>query len=633
MLRLLCFCLAFTAVLSAVAADRPNVVFIVADDLGWADTTLNGQTRFHQTPNLERLARRGMTFSRAYSASPLCSPTRASLLTGLSPARHGITAPVCHVPEVKLQAGVSPQGPKTSPSLECQSVTRLSPDYRTLNEAFAEAGYATGHFGKWHLGAEPYSPIEHGFDVDVPHHPGPGPAGSYVAPWKFANGFAPRVPGEHLEDRMAQEAVAFMERHRGRPFFLNCWMFSVHAPFDAKKALVDKHRARVNPRDAQRSPTYAAMLESLDDAVGTLLDALDRLQLAERTLIVFTSDNGGNMYNEVDGVTPTSNAPLRGGKATLYEGGIRVPLVVVWPGKVAAASRSEARVQSPDFFPTLRELLDLPGPAAQRFDGVSFAPALRGEHFERPPMFTYFPHQPKVPEWMPPAVSVHEGDWKLIRIFHGGTDGAHRWKLYNLADDLAEQHDLAAREPERVRALDARIEAFLNDTQAVRPARNPSFEAAAYRIEDEGRPAVKTTAAKKKTVAPKGEAAFLGWKPRAARAELRNGVLVVRGQGTAPFLGFGHGGATQPVTLTLRVRAAHAGPGRADWLSNPGKPDDVQTTPFVLAAGDWQTVQVECPAPGARGVLRLYLPAQTQPVEIDWVESRAGTAKPRRWDF
>ena len=162
-----------------------------------------------------------------------------------------------------------------------------------------DAGYATGHFGKWHLGPEPYSPLQQGFDVDVPHWPGPGPAGSYVAPWKFKDFDAdPGEPQQHIEDRMAKEAVAFMEKHKDRPFFLNYWMFSVHAPFDAKKALIEKYRGRVNPADPQRCPTYAAMVESMDDAVGTLLDTLDRLGIADRTMIVFFSDNGGNMYND-----------------------------------------------------------------------------------------------------------------------------------------------------------------------------------------------------------------------------------------------------------------------------------------------------------------------------------------------
>ncbi|MDB4743967.1 sulfatase, partial [Planctomicrobium sp.] len=338
----------------AQAADQPNVVFILADDLGWSDTTLFGTTKFYKTPNIERLAKRGMTFTRAYSSSPLCSPTRASVLTGLSPARHGITTPNCHLPQMTLKATANSTGPANHKATFPNSVSRLDTKYYTLAEMFKDNGYATGHFGKWHLGAEPYSPLEHGFDVDVPHHPGPGPAGSYMAPWKFKDfDHDPLIPDEHLEDRMAKEAVAFLEQHKDESFFLNYWMFSVHAPFDAKQKLIDEYRKVIDPKDPQRSPTYAAMIESMDDAVGTLLDTLDRLKIADNTIIIFASDNGGNMYNEVDGTSATSNSPLRGGKANMYEGGVRGPAIVVQPGLIPPGSQCDELIQSSDFYPTL----------------------------------------------------------------------------------------------------------------------------------------------------------------------------------------------------------------------------------------------------------------------------------------
>ena len=489
-----------------LAASKPNVIFILADDLGWADTTLFGHTKFYQTPNLERLAALGMTFTRAYSCSPLCSPTRASILTGLSPARIGITAPNCHLPEVVLKATVGISAAPNQHAIMPESVTRLDTSYYTLADLFKDNGYATGHFGKWHLGAEPYSPLEQSFDADVPHWPGPGPAGSYVAPWKFKDFDAdPAEPNQHIEDRMAKEAVAFMEQHKDGPFFLNYWMFSVHAPFDAKKALIEKYLGQVNPADPQRSPTYAAMIESMDDAVGTLLDTLDRLGISDNTIVVFTSDNGGNMYNDIDGTTPTSNAPLRGGKATVFEGGIRVPCVVNWPGIVVPGSRSGAVVQSSDFYPTLLDGLSLSPAADQKFDGSSILPALKGQPLTREAIFTYFPHAPGVPDWLPPAVTVHQGDWKLIRIFFGGEGGAHRWQLYNLREDLGEKHDLAAEDPDRVKAMDALIEQFLIETKAVNPVRNPKFDPKTYRIEDEGQQKPKAKAkTKSKAKAKKG---------------------------------------------------------------------------------------------------------------------------------
>ena len=453
---------------------RPNIIFVLADDLGWSDTTLYGITKFHKTPNLERLAKRGMTFSRAYSASPLCSPTRASILTGQSPARIGITAPNCHLPEVRMEASVADKAPPNKKSLQCESATRLDTSHFTLAEALKEAGYATSHFGKWHLGPEPYSPLQQGFDVDLPHTPGPGPAGSFVAPWKFKN-FKERVPQEHIEDRMADEAVAWMEKNKDRPFFLNYWQFSVHAPFDAKKALIEKYRATANPADPQHSPTYAAMVESMDDSVGKLLDAVDRLGIADRTAIVFYSDNGGNMYNTVDGTTPTSNAPLRGGKATVYEGGTRVPCVVSWPQVTKAGTRSETLVQSSDFYPTILQLLDLKPRKDQIFDGISIADAFAGKPLARNAIFSFFPHSPGVPDTLPPAVTVTGNEWKLIRLFHAGENGAHAYRLYNLKNDIGETRDLSAEQPDRVKALDALIEKFLADTKAVVPKPNPKF--------------------------------------------------------------------------------------------------------------------------------------------------------------
>ncbi|MDB4310877.1 sulfatase, partial [bacterium] len=322
------------------------------------DTTLYGHTKLYQTPNIERLAKRGMTFTRAYSASPLCSPTRSSILTGLHPARTGLTTPNCHTGQPILSASEGKTGNPAKKAVQPNPVNRLDTKFYTLGESFRDAGYATGHFGKWHLGAAPHSPLEHGFEIDIPHWHGPGPAGNFVAPWRYPD-FDPNTPNEHIEDRMAEEAVAFMEKNQDKPFLLNYWMFSVHAPFDAKPKVIDKYRALIDPKDPQRSPTYAAMVEAMDDAVGTLIDALDRLKIADNTIIVFFSDNGGNMYNEIDGTSPTSNFPLRGGKAAMFEGGVRVPMIVAWPGNIAADTRNDALVQSTDFFPTFLDLLPL----------------------------------------------------------------------------------------------------------------------------------------------------------------------------------------------------------------------------------------------------------------------------------
>lgn len=485
--RLLQFCitgLLFLGVASGSYAAKYNLVFILADDLGWSDTTLYGTTKLYETPNIDRLARRGMRFTQAYAANPLCSPTRASILTGQYPARIGITAPACHLPQVVLEKKLT----KATPNMRvigADSVTRLKPDYYTMAEAFKDAGYATAHFGKWHLGQNgPYEPKDQGFDLDYPHAPAaPGPGGGYLAPWKFiANPNIKGRLGEHIEDRMSREAVAFMEKHKGETFFLNYWMFSVHAPFNAKKKLIEKYRQRINSSDLQRSPTYAAMVESMDDAVGTLLDALDRLGIADRTIVVFFSDNGGNMYDQVDGTTPTSNAPLRSGKASIYEGGTREPCVVVWPGKVKPGASSEAFFSSVDFYPTLLEMCGLRPQPGLRLDGVSQVPALLDKGAPRETVFCHFPHgsaaQAKEIDGFLPATSVRRGEWKLIRFYVGNSDGSDRFELYNLRDDVGETKNLAGAKPELVRELNTLITGFLADTAAVVPRLNPAYKAA-----------------------------------------------------------------------------------------------------------------------------------------------------------
>lgn len=547
---------------------QPNVVFILADDLGWSDTTLFGTTKFYKTPNIERLAKRGMTFSKAYSSSPLCSPTRASILTGLSPARTGITTPNCHLPKVTLEAKSTATGPANHKATFPDSVSRLDPKYYTLAEMFQDNGYATAHFGKWHLGAEPYSPLEHGFDVDIPHWQGPGPAGSYVAPWKYPD-FDPQTPNEHIEDRMAEEAVKFMQQHKDEPFFLNYWMFSVHAPFDAKQDLIDKYKKSVDPNDAQRSPTYAAMIESMDDAVGTLLDTLDSLGVSDNTIIVFASDNGGNMYNEVDGTSATSNYPLRGGKANMYEGGVRGPAIIVQPGVIAAESSSDQVIQSSDFYPTLLDMLSLKAQPEQSFDGISIVPAFEGKDLQRDGIYTYFPHSPPIPEWMPAAVSVHSGDWKLIRIFHGGEDGKHRYKLYNLAEDVGEQKNLASAKPSKVVELDAMIEEFLQETEAALPLPNPKFDAAKYDPELEGKAKLRGGVSSKKggKAKPPGKP-VAGWQPEGTtKLKQTDGQLVVTSTGGDP-----HFSATLKqlapagdFILTVTMESDSAGNGQVFW--------------------------------------------------------------------
>jgi len=460
----------------AETVKRPNIVFILADDLGWSDTTLYGKTKFYQTPNIERLAQRGMTFTNAYAANPLCSPTRASILTGLYPGRIGITTPCCHEPDVRLEERMVDKAQPHHKALQMVSVSRLKSEYYTLAEAFHDAGYKTGHFGKWHLGTEPYSPLQHGFDVDVPHYAGPGPAGCYVAPWHFPAtlNFVGK-PGEHIEDRICNEAIQFLKDNKDRPFFLNYWAFSVHAPFDTKQELLDAYRQRVDPTDEQRCPVYGGMVHSLDENVGRLLDTLDELKLTDHTIIVFFSDNGGNMYDRVEGIPPTSNRPLRGGKATIYEGGTREPCVVVWPGKVKPGSRSDALLSSVDWYPTLMEMAGVAPSTTVKFDGVNQTPALLGTGAPRETVFCYYPHYTPA-TGAQPAIWVRRGDWKLIRFYCDSADQSDRLELYQLKDDIGETKNLAAAQPEIAKELNTLIDGFHKQTGALVPAKNPAFD-------------------------------------------------------------------------------------------------------------------------------------------------------------
>ena len=653
----LLFALALASTVPAPAATtgRPNLVFILADDLGWRDTTFDHPSAFYETPNIERLAKRGLRFTQAYAANPLCSPTRASILTGLYPARIGITAPVCHLPEVVLEKATVKKAAPTQKVLVANSVTRLQTNYYTLAEAFKGAGYATGHFGKWHLGPEPYSPLQQGFDVDLPHWPGPGPAGSYVAPWKFPPKLDfPGQAGEHIEDRMAQEAIKFIRANRDRPFFLNYWAFSVHAPYDAKPALIEKYRAKaaqLPPGSLQRNPVYGAMVQSLDENVGRLLDTLDELKLTDNTIIVFFSDNGGVHWAsnkaegpnaEIVGVPVTSNAPLRGGKATTYEGGTREPCVIVWPGLTKPAAATDAIIQSTDFFPTFADLLKLSVPAALKFDGRSFAPAMRGVAHDRGPTFCHFPHSTPASGGLA-STWVRVGDWKLIRFYCLNDDQTDLLELYNLKDDLSETNNLAAQMPAKTKELNALIDGFLKDTEAVVPQKNPAFDPKAKpapskpakQVASAGDARSRLEAASDADTSLQAKPAdpLQGWKARQCEAVVKDGILTVKGAGSTPFLGFAAGKVSGPAVVLLRVQTAAGGAGKVECLPTPQATTQAQSVAFQLTSGGWQEVSVTLPADGALGIVRLYLPAQKDPVQLDWIELRPAQGKAQRCDF
>ena len=666
---------------TASAATPKNIVLILADDLGWADTTLYGMTSLYETPNIQRLAARGMTFSNAY-ASPICSPTRASIMTGQNPARFGMTAPAAHLPAERFEAIASTNGPPHQKSTNVRSATRLDPQLPMLGKVLKDAGYSTAHFGKWHLGREPHSPLERGFDVDIPHWWGPGPKTSYLAPWGYANPkFKEGEPGEHIEDRMAREAVAWLkQRDRRKPFFMNYWQFSVHAPFGAKPELIDRYRRKLGNSVAglakpeirekllaahkpatglpQQSPTYAAMVHSLDDAVGSLLDALDAEGLADETVIVFYSDNGGNIHcglEETDAsgnkyiTAITSNHPLRGGKGGIHEGGVRVPAVVVWPGITKPGTRSDVRIQATDLYPTILRMLNVERPKNHVIDGVDFAKALRGEQMDRGPMFTHVPGHGGTPHWLPPSTSVHHGDWKLIRTYHYGDNGKHEYRLYNLHQDIGESKNLAAAHPQRVKELDKLIEDYIAEAEVVVPLPNPNFDPTKFESSNIGmqRGGLKMPRSFQLALPKTGaghpakavnQKSMLGWIAKGAEATVAGDSLRISPTGRQPFIANAKVRASGPVEVRLRIRAMKKGTGRLQWRTEGQDkfPKRGQSKSFEVEGGGWRELSIPFDNKGRVIHLRLFMSDSKQATEVDWIEigSKNDKLKDRqRWDF
>jgi arylsulfatase A-like enzyme len=490
MFRILSFIFILMIFSVNAAQNKPqNIVFILADDLGWNDTNIFQQSQFLETPNIDSLAAKGMVFSHAYTNSPLCSPTRASILTGQTPARHGSTTPNHHLPTVNLQAYLPASGPSNKKSIAPKTVTRLDTKLPTLSSILKANNYQTAHFGKWHLGASPYSPIEHGFDLDIPHYAGPGPNGGFLAPWSFAPDLQPQVVGEHIDIRLAQEAKEWvLDVKDDGPFFLNFWAFSVHAPFNADKTLVDYFTTKRSAFHSQRSATYAAMVKQFDDAVGILWDALVEAKVEDNTIIIFTSDNGGNMYNVLGEIHATSNFPLRGGKATNYDGGIRVPTAIIWPGLTQPNTLSNSVIQSVDFFPTLLNAMSLSWPATHIVDGTDIRPILQGQTIDERAVFTFYPAEPRVPDWLPPTATVTKGGWKLIRTFHYGKNGGHLNQLFDLNTDPSELINLVDSYVDIVDELANLLDDYLVTSNAVVPIINPNYRQGTFNYKSIGLP-------------------------------------------------------------------------------------------------------------------------------------------------
>ncbi len=447
---------------------RPNFVFFLIDDLGRQDLGCFG-SRFYETPNLDHLAKSGMRFTDAYAACPVCSPTRASILCGKYPARIGLTNFIA--------------GRKTGKLLPPDYPLQMALEETTIAEALKTAGYATGFFGKWHLGNDPYSPENQGFDHNIGggHHGAPP---TYYSPYeRNGNGLRNILPGpdgEYLTDRLTDEAIRFISIHRDRPFLAYVSHYAVHVPLQAKKELADKYLAKAKAitidgprflpegetqaRQIQDHAVYAAMVQSVDESVGRILATLNELGLSENTVVIFMSDNGG--LSTAEG-SPTSNVPLRAGKGWLYEGGIREPMIIRWPKVTRPGSSCSVPVISTDFYPTMLEMAQLEPLPRQHMDGVSLVPLLKGkQRIQREAIYWHYPHYSN--QGGGPGGAIRCGDYKLIEFYEDD-----HVELYNLKKDISEKNNLAEVMPDRVRRLRDLLHRWRRQVGAKMPVPNP----------------------------------------------------------------------------------------------------------------------------------------------------------------
>lgn len=444
---------------------KPNFIFFLVDDLGYSDVGCFGSD-YYETPNIDRLADEGMKFTSAYAGSTICSPTRASILTGKYAGRLHITAPIPII-SYKRQASEG----KITPLKDPDYVMNLPLEEVTIAEALKPAGYATAFIGKWHVCDEPeYFPEYQGFDINVAGD-GHGATKNYFYPyynrWRMTEGYPwlewntlpDGVPGEYLTDRLTVEAVRFIEENKERPFFLYFAHYAVHTPVQAKDSLIQKYMNQ--PGDTLKGhihPEYAAMIESVDQSMGALLRKLEDLDLADNTIIIFTSDNGGHRQW-------TTNYPFRGHKGNFYEGGIRVPLIIKWPGVTTAGSVSDFPVISNDYYPTMLEMANLPLKPEQHLDGLSLLPLIKNEsELNREALYWHYPHYTSL------CGVVRYHDWKLIEFLGDG-----RLELYDLKNDIEEKNDLAEVNPEMAEKLQQMLAGWRESVNAQMPEANPDY--------------------------------------------------------------------------------------------------------------------------------------------------------------
>ncbi|MDO8683748.1 MAG: sulfatase [Armatimonadota bacterium] len=433
-----------------------NFVFVLMDDMGWGDLGCY-DSPFYETPNIDKLAKEGVRFTNAYAASSVCSPTRASIMTGKHPAR-------LHLTDWLPGAPIAPHFKLNKPEI----LQHLPLEEVTIAEALKQKGYVCANIGKWHLGGNEFLPENQGFDVNV-GGTASGMPRSYFYPAWGNNPPLVGQPGEYLSDRLSNEAVGFIKNNKDKPFFLILSHHAVHIPIEAKESIIAKYKAKARPDQIHNNPVYAAMIESVDQGIGRIMSTLEALGIADNTVFMFTSDNGGLHVKQGANTPATSNHPLRAGKGHLYEGGIREPLIINWPGVVNAGRVCDEMVCSNDFYPTILEMAGVSGKPNGEIDGISLVPLLKkGKSLKRDTLYWHYPHY--CVQGGAPSGAVRCGDMKLIEYFED-----NRLELFDLKNDIGETTDLSAKMPEKVKELHAKLIEWRKSVNAQMPVPNPDY--------------------------------------------------------------------------------------------------------------------------------------------------------------
>ncbi len=462
---------------AAEAPKKPNVVFILVDDMGAKDLSCTG-SQYYETPNIDKIAQQGTVFTQGYAASRVCSPSRASIMTGQFTARHGITD------WIGARSGEEwRKANRFDKLLPAAYQHNLPHEDTALPEAMKAAGYKTFFAGKWHLGGDGSFPEDHGFDINVGGWHVGSPIGGYYSPWDNPR-LENRQKGENLTMRLANETADFIRQHKDSTFFAYLSFYAVHGPIQTTEEKWTKYRdkaekmgiaeagykmERVLPiRQVQDNPIYAGLVETTDDAVGVVLNTLEELGLDDNTIVIFTSDNGGVASGDA---FSTANLPLRGGKGYQWEGGIREPYFIKAPGLSKPGSTVDTPVTGADFYPTILDLVGAPLRPDQHVDGVSLKPLLENKTIADRPLYWHYPHYGN--QGGNPSSIIREKDWKLIHYWEDGTA-----ELYNLAEDESEQYDIADKHPEVVARLSEKLHNWLTEVGANKPAPDPQYDPA-----------------------------------------------------------------------------------------------------------------------------------------------------------